>query len=51
MELLGGFRVAVGSRLVPEVSNEQAKEILGEWESPKPCIRNVSGPTSVPVGA
>jgi hypothetical protein len=26
------------------VSNEQAKEIFGEWESPKPYIRIVPQP-------
>jgi alkyl hydroperoxide reductase subunit AhpC len=33
------------------VSNDEAKEIFGDWESPKPYIRIVSDPTKVPVGA
>jgi alkyl hydroperoxide reductase subunit AhpC len=33
------------------VSNDDAKEIFGEWESPKPYIRIVADPTKVPVGA
>jgi alkyl hydroperoxide reductase subunit AhpC len=33
------------------VSNDEAKEVFGDWESPKPYIRIVSDPTKVPVGA
>jgi alkyl hydroperoxide reductase subunit AhpC len=33
------------------VSNDDAKEIFGEWESPKPYIRIVPDPTKVAVGA
>ena len=33
------------------VSNDDAKEIFGEWESPKPYIRIVADPTKMPVGA
>ena len=32
------------------VSNDDAKEIFGEWKSPKPYIRIVPDPTKVPVG-
>jgi len=33
------------------VSNDQAKEIFGEWEEPKPYIRIVPDPSKVPAGA
>jgi alkyl hydroperoxide reductase subunit AhpC len=33
------------------VSNDEAEELFGEWESPKPYIRIVPDPTKVPVSA
>jgi thioredoxin-dependent peroxiredoxin len=33
------------------VSNDEAKEIFGEWEEPKPYIRIVPDPSGEPVGA
>jgi len=32
------------------VSNDEAKELFGEWEEPKPYIRVVPDPKKVPVG-
>src|SRR5213082_4156094 len=33
------------------VSNDEAKELFGEWEEPKPYIRIVPDPSKVPAGA
>ena len=33
------------------VSNDEAKELFGEWEEPKPYIRIVPDPQRAPVGA
>jgi alkyl hydroperoxide reductase subunit AhpC len=33
------------------VSNEEAKELFGEWEAPRPYIRIVSDPSGTPVEA
>jgi thioredoxin-dependent peroxiredoxin len=33
------------------VSNDEAKELFGEWEEPKPYIRIVPDPSGVPAGA
>jgi thioredoxin-dependent peroxiredoxin len=33
------------------VSNEDAKELFGDWEEPKPYIRIVPDPSKTPVGA
>ena len=32
------------------VSNDEAKELFGEWEEPKPYIRIVPDPSNVPAG-
>ena len=32
------------------VSNDEAKELFGEWEEPKPYIRIVPDPSKVPAG-
>jgi len=31
------------------VSNDEAKELFGEWEEPKPYIRIVPDPSNVPA--
>ena len=33
------------------VSNDEAKELFGEWDAPKPYIRVVPDPKKVPVGS
>src|SRR5213076_1708629 len=33
------------------VSNDEAKELFGDWEEPKPYIRIVPDPSKVPAGA
>jgi thioredoxin-dependent peroxiredoxin len=45
--LLGGALLKQGEDVIiaGSVSDDEAKELFGEWEAPKPYIRNVPQPS------
>jgi alkyl hydroperoxide reductase subunit AhpC len=59
LQLTAGHKVSTPAQWQPgedviiagSVSNDEAKELFGEWEEPKPYIRIVPDPSKVPAGA
>ena len=58
LQLTAGYKVSTPAQWQPgddviiagSVSNDEAKELFGEWEEPKPYIRIVPDPSKVPAG-
>src|SRR5438093_3867968 len=59
LQLTAGHKVSTPAQWRPgedviiagSVSNDEAKELFGDWEEPKPYIRIVPDPSKVPAGA
>src|SRR5881398_2984388 len=58
LQLTAGYKVLTPAQwqagedviIAGSVSNDEAKELFGEWEEPKPYIRIVPDPSKVPAG-
>src|SRR5436309_8138491 len=58
LQLTAGHKVSTPAQWQPgedviiagSVSNDEAKELFGDWQEPKPYIRIVPDPTKVPAG-
>ena len=58
LQLTAGYKVSTPAQWQPgedviiagSVSNDEARELFGEWDEPKPYIRIVPDPSKVPAG-